>query len=67
MINTAKIKERMKEIGITQRDMAHVLGISEPAVSQKLNNQKATNLKQAKTIAEMLNIKNYELKAYFFM
>ena len=66
MINSDKVKGRMKELGITQRDMAKVLRMSEPAVSQKLNNQKATNLEQAKIIAYMLNIEGGELKEYFF-
>ena len=37
MINTSKLKGRMVEKGITQKQMAEMLGIAAPTVCQKLN------------------------------
>ena len=38
MINTFKIKGRMAEMGITQKDIASSLHVAPPTVSQKINN-----------------------------
>ena len=67
MINTAKIKERMKALGITQRGIAKLLGMSAPAVNQKINKIHPTTLDEAKTMASILKIDDNELKEYFFV
>lgn len=66
MINSAKIKGRMVELGITQKDMAEYLGIAAPTVSQKLNNVRPMDLVEAERIAEMLKIPDNEFGKYFF-
>ena len=38
MINTRKIKSRMCELGLTQKDVANALHIAQPTANQKINN-----------------------------
>ena len=38
MVNTNKIKGRMKELELTQADVAHCLNIAQPTANQKINN-----------------------------
>ena len=66
LINSGKIKGRMVELGITQKDMAEYLGLAAPTVSQKLNNIRPMDLVEAEKIAEMLKIPDREFGAYFF-
>ena len=66
MINSGKIKGRMAEMGITQKDMAEYLGIAAPTVSQKVNNVRPMDLSEAEKIAEMLKIPDNEFGEYFF-
>lgn len=66
MINTNKIKGRIVELGLTQRDIANALGVALPTVSQKINNIRAMDIKEAFIIAEVLNIPDEEFREYFF-
>ena len=66
MINSNKLKGRMRELGVTQKVMAEILNKSEPAVCQKINNVRPTTIDEAKTIASVLKIDDSELKEYFF-
>lgn len=56
MINTAKIKGRMAELGLTQSDVAKALGLSPSTVSQKINNVRALSLDEAEKLSALLNI-----------
>ena len=38
MVNSDKIKGRMRELKITQADVAKELNIAQPTVNQKINN-----------------------------
>lgn len=67
MINTNKIKGRMKELEITQRDVARELSLSPPTVSQKLNNVRDFNLEEAEKLSNMLHIEVGEFGEYFFV
>lgn len=66
MINSNKLKGRMVELGITQKDMAKYLGIATPTVSQKINNIRSMDLVEAEKIATMLKITEEEFGEYFF-
>lgn len=66
MLNTNKIKGRMKELGIIQADVARRLGLAEPTVSQKINGKRSMDLDEARELAEMLQIPNAEFGVYFF-
>lgn len=66
MINSNKIKGRMVELGITQKDVAKELKIAPPTVSQKINNVRPMDLDEAETLARMLNILPENFAEYFF-
>ena len=66
MINTNKLKGRIVELGMTQRDLAKALGVASPTVSQKINNVRAMDVKEAFIIADALNIPDEDFREYFF-
>ena len=66
MINTFKIKGRMAEMGITQKDVALSLQVAPPTVSQKINNIRPMDLDEAEKLARMLKITDNEFAIYFF-
>lgn len=66
MINTNKLKGRMRELGIVQKDVAERLNLAAPTVSQKLNGVRPMDLDEAKALAEMLKIKDSDFGSYFF-
>lgn len=67
MVNSNKIKGRMKELRLTQADVAKRLGIAPPTVSQKINNVRSFDIDQAGELAAILGIKPYEFGEYFFV
>ncbi|WP_286471578.1 helix-turn-helix domain-containing protein [Parabacteroides goldsteinii] len=66
MINSNKIKGRIVEMGFTQKDVAKRLKLSAPTVSQKINNLRPMELKEAEELAKMLRIEDKDFVAYFF-
>lgn len=66
MLSSEKLKARMKEKGITQKQIADVLGVAPPTVSQKLNGIRPMDLNEAKTIADKLEIDSSDFGVYFF-
>ncbi len=66
MVNSNKIKGRMTELGITQKDIAKRLQLAPPTVSQKINNVRPMDLDEAEVIAQMLIIPADEFGIYFF-
>lgn len=66
MVNTNMLKEKMKELQLTQADVAKELSLSPPTVSQKLNNVRNFNLEEAVKLSDMLHIKTGEFGTYFF-
>ena len=48
MVNTNKIKGRMRELEITQADVAKCLNIAQPTVNQKINNIRPFDLDEAR-------------------
>ncbi|MDE5991707.1 MAG: helix-turn-helix domain-containing protein [Oscillospiraceae bacterium] len=66
MVNTNKLKGRMKELEITQADVAKVLGIAQPTANQKLNNIRSFDLEEAEKLSAMLHIEAGEFGTYFF-
>lgn len=67
MVNSNKIKGRMRELKLTQADIARQLGIAAPTVSQKINNVRSFDIDQAGELANILNIKPAEFGEYFFV
>lgn len=66
MINSSKIKGRMVEMGINQKDVAKELNIAPPTVSQKINNIRPMDLDEAEILAKMLKIPLSDFGEYFF-
>lgn len=66
MINTNKIKGRMRELEITQADVARALNIAQPTANQKINNTRPFDLEEAEKLANLLCIDSGEFGAYFF-
>ena len=52
--------------GLTQKDVADILGIAQPTVNQKINNVRPMDLREAEKLAELLDIKPEEFQIYFF-
>ena len=66
MINSSKIKGKMVEIGINQKDVAKELNLAPPTVSQKINNIRPMDLDEAEALAKMLKIPLSDFGEYFF-
>ena len=66
MINVEKVKARMKEMKMTQKDVADVWNVALPTVSQKLNRVRPINLDEAERLAKLLRIRDEEFGVYFF-
>lgn len=66
MINTSKIKGRMAEMQITQKDVAKALELAQPTVNQKINNIRPMDLNEAEKLSDLLNIKPEDFAIYFF-
>lgn len=66
MINSLKLRGLMLEKEITQKDLAKMLGLSQPAVNQKINNVRSMTLEEAFEIKRILQISDKDFGAYFF-
>jgi hypothetical protein len=66
MVNTNKIKGRLRELGKTQLDVAKYLGIQQATANQKINNSRCFTLEEAEKLAELLGISPEDFKVYFF-
>ena len=66
MLNTIAIKRRMKEIGITQAELAKEINVKTPTMNQKINNIRPLTLDEAEKMAKRLLINDSEFGAYFF-
>lgn len=66
MINSNKLKQRAKSLGIRQIDIADALGLKQSTVNQKINNVRPMSLDEAEIIAALLKISNEDFAHYFF-
>lgn len=66
MINTNKIKGRMAELELTQKDVAKMLNIAQATANQKINNVRPLTLVEAEKLCEILEISQSEFNIYFF-
>lgn len=67
MLNTNKIKARIVELGMTNKDVASALHIALPTVSQKINNVRPMSLDEAEKLGKLLRIRDAEFTLYFFV
>lgn len=66
LVNTNKIKGRMKELEVTQADVAKHLNIAQPTANQKINNIRPFDLEEAEKLSELLHIEAAQFGEYFF-
>lgn len=67
MLNTRKIKARLVELGLTQKDVACALDIAQATVSQKINGVRPLYLDEAEKLISLLKIESTALRDYFFV
>lgn len=56
----------MKELELTQADVAHCLNIAQPTANQKINNVRPFDLDEAEKLSHLLHIDAGEFGKYFF-
>lgn len=66
MVNTLKLKARIVECGLKQKDVAKALSVAPSTVSQKINNIRPMYLEEADLIASLLKIDTMQYGEYFF-
>ena len=66
MLNPKKIKGRMVELGLTQKDVAETLHIAPATASQKINGIRPLYLEEASKLADLLRIEKGTFGDYFF-
>lgn len=59
-----KLKGKMKEMGLSQKQTSNILGISTQSFNAKINNKTQFTLGEVISLCEILNIDNP--KDYFF-
>lgn len=65
MVNTLKLRGRIREKGLTQKDVAEMLNVSETTVGAKINNKRPITLDEADKISEILGISDGEFVSFF--
>jgi len=66
MLNVDKVRGRMAELRLTQKDVADALGIAVPTASQKLNRVRPMDLDEAEKLATLLRLGDDSFGEYFF-
>ena len=66
MLNTNKIRGRLAELRLTQKDVANALGIAASTASQKINRVRPMNLDEAEKLAALLRLGDEQFGEYFF-
>ena len=66
MVNTNKLKGRIKEKGLTQADVAQYLQVAQPTANQKINNVRPFDLDEAEKLSALLEIDLRDFGEYFF-
>lgn len=66
MVNTCRLKGRIRELNLTQENCAKTLGIKCPTFNQKINNIRSFSLNQAEELAKLLKIDDDDFGEFFF-
>lgn len=66
MVNTQRLIERMKQLGISQQELADICSVKRPTINQKLHGVRPISLSEAQIIQRALHIPEDEFGAYFF-
>lgn len=65
MVNSAAIKERLKDLGLTQKDAAISMKCKQSTASLKINNRRPMFLDEAWALAVLLGVED-NFCSYFF-
>lgn len=66
MLNVNKIRGRLAELGLTQKDVATALKIAPSTASMKLNKVRPLNLDEAEKLATLLQLRSDQFGEFFF-
>lgn len=66
MLNVDKVRGRLAELRLTQKDVAKALGIAPATASQKLNRVRPMDLDEAEKLACLLQLDDNQFGDYFF-
>lgn len=66
MLNTRKIKARLVELELTQKDVAKALNIAPATASQKINGIRPMSLQEARVLSGLLQLDKSDFGDYFF-
>ena len=66
MLNVDKVRGRLAELRLTQKDVANALDIAPATASQKLNRVRPMDLDEAEKLAALLKIEPSQFGEYFF-
>lgn len=66
MVNTQRLLDRIRELGLKQGSLAEALGIKQSTLSLKINNKRPFFLTEAVKLADLLGIPDEEFGLYFF-
>lgn len=67
MINTDKIKGRMREMRLSQDDVAKQMRIAQSTLCQKINGSRPMNLDEANELSRILKISDDKFPIYFLL
>lgn len=62
----SKLLGRMRELGLTQKDMSGKLAINKGTLNSKLNGKGVFNASEIDAISKILDIAKEDIGAYFF-
>ena len=66
MTNTKKLKGKLAENGETIQTLAKKLNMSAPTLSYKINNKSEFSATELKSLLEILNIEDSDIRKIFF-
>lgn len=66
MVNSDKLKGRMREKRITQAELAAFLGLKPSTTNQKINNIRPFHLEEVEMVVKLLDISIADFESYFF-
>lgn len=66
MIDSIRIKNRIREKGLQQKEIAAEMGISQSSFNQKINKVRGLSLDEAHRLSEILEISQADFGTYFF-
>lgn len=65
MLNIDKVRGRMAELRLSQKDVADALGITVSTASQKLNRVRPMDLDEAEKLSQLLKLEDSQFGEYF--